>query len=108
MKPAPIVSTSSNQLSSASASAPPAATKSSQSSSASSASAAVPSDYVLDGFSTNFDLILIPFWTRFGLHFGSIFGTPSGGHFERKDKETQRFCIVWGAKKAYFRSSFLA
>ena len=48
VKPAPIVSTSSNQLSSASASAPPAATKSSQSSSASSASAAVPSDYVLD------------------------------------------------------------
>ena len=48
VKPAPIVSTSSNYSSSASAAAPPPATTSSQSSSASSAPAAVPSDYVLD------------------------------------------------------------
>ena len=49
VKPAPIVSTSSNQPSSASVAAPPPVTISSQSSSSSaSASAAAPSDYILD------------------------------------------------------------
>jgi plastocyanin len=48
VKPAPIVSTSSNQSPSASVAAPPSASTSFQSSSASSASATPPSDYVLD------------------------------------------------------------
>ena len=55
-------------------------------------------DPFLTQLCTHFGLVLAPFW----LHFGP----PSGGHFERKHKENQRFSLFWSSKKAYFWSSF--
>ena len=51
---------------------------------------------------------LDPKWLHFWLVFGSIFGPPSGGHFERKHKENQRFSLFWSSKKAYFWSTFVS
>ena len=59
-----------------------------------------------------------PKWNPFGIlfrtsfilgvlaHFCSISGPPSGGHFQRKHKENQRFPLFWSSKKAYFWISF--
>ena len=53
-------------------------------------------------FRSLFDPNLASFWARFWLHFGSIFGPPSGGHFERKHKEIKGFLAFPGAPNVYF------